>query len=210
MLNAEFTMCYKDVIEQYPDVLENIVMDTTEHTSKLRDMLAAKWSIYEISGETIPEFKLFLECKFNQYKDYYVEMLGAYETEINWINGLITSTNLSEAGTDNKDYTPGAVYETETSPGVSITDENYDLPRSASSENRPSSKTVSTPSGSDVRTVTPTGGTDNTLSTVSRNVITSMTRADQIEQRDKYLKSIRSLYAEFADKFKPCFLDIYL
>ena len=211
MLNADFTMCYKDVLRIYPNVTENISFGTSEQTKKLLDMLYSKYAIYEISGETIQEFKLYLENKFNQYKDYYLEMISAYETQVEWLDGLITQDTYDLHDTSDEKYTPGVIMRTTDSPGVTMTDEHYDLPRSSSSENRPSSRDVSTPSGSTTRTVEPVGTNNNdTYKKVDKGGTVTRTHADQVEQRDKYLKSIRNLYSEFADKFKPCFLDMWL
>lgn len=210
MLSADYTMCLHDVLVLDPNLFDFVEMDTTEHSQKLIDMIKAKWNIYEISGETIPEFKLFMVNKFNQYKDYYIEKINAYEIQIRWLDGEINKDtyNLTEESDEN--YTPQVEYTTTDTPGVTMTDEHYDLPRSSSTENRPSSRDVSTPTGSTTRTVKPDGTHhDNTWKEHTKSGTVESTRSDQIDQRDKYLNSIRSLYAEFAEKFKPCFLDMY-
>ena len=52
------------------------------------------WDAYEISGETIGEFKMFLLDTFNLHKDYYEEMLDNYEKEFDYTTGVTrTSTN---------------------------------------------------------------------------------------------------------------------
>ena len=258
MLNAVYTMSYRDVLIEQPHLLDNIVWDTIEHTDKLKEMLYAKYAIYEISGETIQEQQLFMETKFNQYKDYYAEMLAAYETEINWLDGEITTASnseeysesgtetsggtetlthgkaITEGGTDTRDLTREISETTTVNRTESVTTENYDLPRSQPSENRPSSKSIVTPDGEDNTTVvTPGEGTDTSTLTYGHTFTNSGTDtnsksnelergksgestksssvkvADLINQKERFLKLIRNLYSEFADKFKPCFLDMY-
>lgn len=210
MLNAHYTMCFKDVLTLAPDILQNLVLDTTAHTEKFQEMLKAKWAIYEISGETIPEFQVFLEAKFNQYKDYYIEMINAYETQIQWLDGDVISETYNITDTNNEKYTPKVAITTTDTPRVTTTDSEYDLPRSASSENRPSGKSITEHDGTNTRVVSPDGTNFNeTDSTKTKTGGTTRKAGNPTELRKKYLDSIRSLYAEFAEKFKACFLDMY-
>lgn len=258
MLNAIYTMCYKDVLEVCPTLLDQIVWDTPEHTEKLKEMLYSKYFNYEISGETIGEEKLFLTEKFNEYKDYYAEMLGAYETSIEWLDGEITSyseeSSFSEDGSettsDDSSLTHG---HTETDSGTDtnkvereitetttiqrteeVTTTRYDLPRSSSSENHatqivkehpdgePNTTTVAPSDGTDTSSleygkVKTHGGKDSTERDIEKTTGKSGESskshtakvADLINQKERYLKLIRNLYSEFADKFKPCFITMF-
>lgn len=209
MLNAVYTMCYKDVLEIAPSLLDDIVWDTTEHTDKLKEMIYAKFFNYEISGETIPEQKLFMKAKFDEYKDYYSELLSAYEHEIEWLDGIITSEEYSGSNENTKTFTPRSKYQTTDTPAVVNTTEEYDLPRSASSENRPSSKRVTTPSGTATSVSEGVDGNDQTKDDGSASHSITRKMGNPIEQKKEYLKLIRSVYSEFADKFKPCFLTLF-
>ena len=190
MLNAIYTMTLKDALATMPSLLDGITWDSEEHTTKLRDMIMAKFFNWEISGETLQEEALFLEMKFNEYKDYYLELLEAYETEIdNWLAGTVVSEEGEASSESSKDFTPRAEY----------TNEDYDLPRSTTSENRPSAK----------HTSKGTGGKDTTEDESSGSHSLTRTTGDPIEQKAKYMKLLRSVYSEFADKFKPCFIDLF-
>ena len=258
MLNAVYTMTYKDALEIDPTLLNGIVWDTPEHTSKLKEMIYAKYAIYEISGETIPEQRLFMENKFLQYKDYYAEMLEAYETSIAWLDGEITShsesSEFGETATETTDDSTELTHgHTETDGGSDtntiqreitetttterteeVTTTLFDLPRSASTENHPSRITKEKPDGEpNVTTVAPSDGEDtstvdygHTLThggkdTTDRDISVEKSKsgdnsrqattkvADLITQKERYLKLIRNLYAEFADRFSPCFLTLF-
>ena len=290
MLNAIYTLCYKDALEVDPTLLDGIIWDTTEHTKKLKEMLYAKYFNYEISGETIGEQKIFMTQKFNQYKDYYSEMLDAYETSIAWLDGEITShseeasfgetatettddsTELThghteensgsdvntllhgktqtESGTDTSTLTREISETTEVTRTEEVTRTLFDLPRSATSEMHPSQITKEKPDGEPNTTVvTPGEGEDETSVTYGRAVTDSGTDtdtlshgkkithsgkdvtdrdvsveksksgdnsrsattkvADLITQKERYLKLIRNLYAEFADRFLPCFITMF-
>lgn len=209
MFNALYTMCYKDVLDVCPTLTDGIVWDTEEHTQKLLEMIYSKFFNYEISGETIPEQKVFMTAKFNEYKDYYREMLIAYETQISWLDGVIVSETVGTTEGKVKTVTPRAEYEKIETPEIVVTGETYDLPRTASTENRPSSKTVSTPSGTITTTNRGIDGEDTTQEDNDYNRELSRKEGNPIEQKREYLKLIRSVYSEFADKFKPCFITMF-
>lgn len=213
MLNANFTICFKDAVEIAPDIMNVIVMSTESRTSSLRDMLHAVYDIKEISGETIPEFKVFLQTKFNQYKQYYEELLDVYESQINWQGGEILNIEDNTTNNRSKVYTPRAAYRSEdwAQPGVTTITTNYDLPRSASTENHPTSKTVTNPMGESRSTHYTQGieGTDTTADNDSGTLSRESTRVNLVEQKKKMMNMLRNIYKEFADKFNACFLDLY-
>lgn len=209
MLNANYTICYKDVLEIAPDILDNIVWDTTEHTTKLKDMIYSKFFNYEISGETIQEFKLFMEAKFNQYKDYYAELLRTYEVSFDWRDGDVEIEDLETVTDGTKDFTPRTKYRETTTPGVVVTNEDYDLPRSSSSENHPSGKTVSTPTGTNIVETEGLDGKDTTKDDITVTGDNTRKRVNLVKQRKWYMESIRNVYEEFADKFEPCFCQLF-
>lgn len=211
MLNAQFTMCFKDVYTEAPNVLDGIVMSTTTRTTQLVDMLKAKYDVYEISGETIPEFQLFLTNTFNQWVSYYEQMLDAYEEEFDWKLGDVETPNITYGNDTTRVVTPRVKTRTTNTEGIVTTTEDYDLPRSTTTENRPSSKTVVTPSaGQNITENESIAGTDTIHDEGERTETGTRARVNLVQQREKFLKTIRNLYAEFADKFKPCFLDMYL
>ena len=181
LLNAIYTMSLKDCLEIDPTCLDGIAWDDSDRTQALKDMVVAKFYNWEISGETIPEFKLFIKYKFEQYKDYYEEMLDAYETQINFLDGDKRTTEYE----DDSVLTPRAQYESV----------NYDLPRSDTSINRPTSKSTN-------------GGVSGTDTTHAEGARTTK-GGNVIELKKNYLNMIRNLYEEFASKFKPCFIELW-
>ena len=213
MLNANFTMCFKDVTILAPDIMDNLTMSTESRTNSLHSMLHAVYDNKEISGETIPEFQLFLEMKFKQYKDYYEELLDIYESQINWQGGEILTIEDDTTNTRTRVYTPRAEYRTEETfePSVTTTTTNYDLPRSASTENHPTTKSTTSPSGSNVSTTYTggTSGTDTTADSDTGSLSRESSRVNLVEQKRKMLDLLRNVYKEFADKFRACFLDLY-
>lgn len=209
LLNANFTMCFRDVYTIEPNIFSEMEMSTTDRLDALIGMLKAKYDIYEISAETIPEFKIFLTNMFNQWVFYYEQMLDAYEEEFDWKLGDVDSSNMTFTDDNTRTLTPRAVYTTTSTPGVVSTTEDYDLPRSTATESRPASKSVTTPMGNDVTTSGGTDGTDTVVDDGEKTETGSRSHVNLVEQRDKFLKAVRNLYMEFADKFKPCFMDMY-
>ena len=96
---SKYTETFLNTLECYPDLLDDMQLDTKAHTDKFIDMLIARWGIYEIGGETIRLFQLYLNNTFNTYKDYYIEMINAYETKIEWTDGI--KTEITETINDN-------------------------------------------------------------------------------------------------------------
>ena len=84
---AQYTYVFIDVLNDYPDTLDNLEMDTEAHTNAFKDMLINRFYDYEIAGETYGEFKEMLERRFGQINSYYVELLDGYETKINMLDG---------------------------------------------------------------------------------------------------------------------------
>lgn len=190
---AKYTQVFADVLVDEPTILDNLQLDTEAHTASFRTMLKAKYYNYEISGETIGAFKEMLEMRFNQYKDYYIEFLKAYETKIDMLDGRKTTRTYTETKTRTASGE---------SKGTNETNETYtDLPRSDSTKERPTSKTNSVAS--------PTSNyKDNVQDTNTREAV--MTGMDtQADLKKKYIELIRNVYEEFADSMKPCFLTLF-
>jgi hypothetical protein len=198
---AKYTIVFADVLKLRPTVLENIVMDTSEHTASIQAMLKSRYYNYEIAGETMGEFQEMLEMRFNQVKDYYIEMLEAYETKINMLDGRKTTREVIDTREVN-----GWSYNNNTQKGSSSSDSTYiDLPRSSSTEERPTNKTANTNNDNS------NASNDSKYNTKDTNTRTAtITGVDsQVELKEKYLKIIKNIWLEFADELKPCFLQLY-
>lgn len=178
-----------DLLSDSGTLWENWEWDTTAHLEKLKDMIIAKFYNWEISGETLQEFKLFMYYKFQQYKDYYAEKLNAYETEIDFLDGDKRITEEATSASNTETSTPRAKRQTET----------YDLPRTDSTINRPSDRTIS-------------GGIegDDTVENEGEGSLERTTKGGNvIRLKKEYLDLLQSVYDQFADKFKPCFIDLF-
>lgn len=190
---AKYTMVFSDVLDLFPDTLNDMALDTEEHTKRFQDMLKAKYYNYEIAGETYGEFLEMLNSRFAQYKDYYIEFINAYETKINMLDGRKTTRSVTESRTRKANGS---------NDGRNTTNETYtDLPRSTPSQERPTNKTeTSTQPHSEY--------TDNSSDEVTREA--SITGLDpQVELKKKYLDLIKNVYREFTEAMKPCFLTIF-
>ena len=87
---AKYTIVFNNLLELDPNFIwEDLQLDTNEHTQKFKDMFIARWGLYEIGGETIPQFKEFIRHRFNEYVNYYIEKINAYDTEIDMLDGIV-------------------------------------------------------------------------------------------------------------------------
>lgn len=136
---AKYTSCLYNILEDYPNLLENLVLSTEERTNKFKEMFISKFFNYESGCETIGLLKITIENLFKSYKDYYEEMLDVYETKINYLEGIKSTTTIDR--TDNNSY------------NNSVTT----LPRVTGSKSIPSNKSEGTENRANSITETKTG-----------------------------------------------------
>lgn len=190
---AVCTMTLHDALKCDPEMLDFISLRTPEQTTKFTEMFKARWDIYEIGGETIELSKRFFANRFNQYKEYYQELIDDYENRINYLNGVIVTETHSE------NYSAdGSIGKTD-----SATRNNTytDLPNRTTVNNYATNKDET--SESIVTSQTYEDAHDKTL-TISRNGDVNI-----LDQKIKYQKYLRNVYLEFAERFKDCFALIY-
>lgn len=192
--NAEYTETLDSFIELNPTWLEdNLKMSTTDRTDSLCSMIKSIWFFNEISGETEGQFKIFMIRKFEEYKCYYEEKLDNYTKKFNYEEGLIETRTSTKTGNvknnSSAKVTPNTI------------DTHYDLPNKQTTNEYPSYKDTSTGDTSSVGSLD-SDTTDNVEDTIKYN--------DRfITLKNAYMKQIRDLYHEFAEKFSPCFLHLY-
>ena len=82
---SKYTMTFYEFCDMYDDWLtQTLVMSTPSRSSALISALKHRWNIYEISGETIDEFKLFLKDTFEYEKKYYEDLITEYDKEFDY------------------------------------------------------------------------------------------------------------------------------
>ena len=113
-LYTKFSITLHDLLIEEPTLLDFMVLDTEEHTNKFKEMFIAYWNIYEICAETTESFKIILANTFVVHRDKYIELINAYETRINMLDGVVITEINNENRIDNSNDLKT----------------NYDLPRS--------------------------------------------------------------------------------
>ena len=99
------SLTLRDVLKIEPTVLDNLSMSTSDRTIKFKNMFKAYYNSKSIAGETIELFKLWIEDKFNAYKDYYEDMLTVYEKEIALDDGIVTTITHTDVGSNTEEGT---------------------------------------------------------------------------------------------------------
>lgn len=145
------------------------IMGAQENCETLEDVIYAKFYMWEIWTTHNDSFFKSLMTTFDKWCRYYDEMLGAYLTQINAMDG----DKRTQA------YTPRAEYENKL----------YDLPRSESNIDRPTTRARN-------------GGVSGTDTTIE-------TKVNAVEQKAKWLMLIQNIWDEFAEKFRPCFIELF-
>lgn len=182
---CRYTETFLDFIEKNPTWLkENLALSTSERTSSLTNMLRYVYGLYEIAGETEGEEKEFLLEDFNEFKDYYEELLDNYTKKFNF------ETGISNSSTSN--------YNHESNDNASNTNMHVELPNKKISNN-----IFDYPDNADKET------NDKKITSEDNKVTTSVSNDKYITLKNEYIKQIRNVYKEMCDRFKDCFIMIY-
>lgn len=194
------TMTLNDILNEFPDVLDFMVLDTPAHTEKFKKVFVAQWNFHEVNYETVDMFKRRCSDYFEIWKDYYIHLLTTYAIEVEELAGLVETEHVEGTSTDVRDEDSSAT----TSYGSTANSTFYDLPN-GTSDGYPTSKTSSGTGGSD--TLAKSYNTDNTA---SRETDRTVSKVNAVEQREIVYKYMHNLMLEFASRFSPCFCKVYL
>ena len=176
--------------------LQNLISDLndilgSEVSSKLVSMLRAKYDYHEICDEDDAIFFQLLVNKIITYKDYYLELLEAYATEIDFLDGRKSTVSRSGSGSGSS----------ESSNEGSTTSKDYLLPN----------KDINGGKGN--LSQQNEGSSDNSGSSSSSNEyeesVTMVGDVDVVDAKRRYLNLIRNIYSEWADKLYDCFIGLY-
>lgn len=186
---TRFTITLHDALLKEPTLLDNLTLSTTERTDKFKNFFISKWFNYEISGETIPMFKALIENRFNTLKDYYEELITAYEIKIDMLDGKMVTITRDDTKNDTFNR------------NVNLNGENkiYDLPRTSVAENKPTQKSDIVNSNVE----------DSTTNKTLKQTISKKGGVNVIDLKRDYMKLIRNVYIDFVTNFDTCFIDLY-
>lgn len=206
---AKYTMTYQQACDLDVTLPEVLSFGDETKDKLIRDMVMDMYWNWEIAGETIGEFRHMLEHTFGSFKDYYSELIDAYQTKINMLDGRKTVTEVTSKGTNASTIHNEFENKTVNDGGSNSTSNMYDLPRSASSENRPSGKTVNDSTNNNTNTGSGNSDTSDTKTTTKDDTVTVTGGENVIHLKKEYMKIIRNIYKECASNLQKCFLDIF-
>lgn len=192
---------YKDALSENPSITENLVLDSTQRTNDFIKIFNATYNTKRLCTDDIDLFKEYITNTFNQHKEYYIKKLDVYERQLNGDLGESITRTLSDTTTNTASNQVG-ITGNQSGSGTEIL---YDIPRSQTKGN-PTNETDTTSTLTNSQSTTGSSS-GNTNKSVSENITGNV---NVIKQRDLWLKFIRNIYLDFVDKFKDCFLQIYL
>lgn len=149
-----------------------------EHLTGVCAAIVNRYYNWEIWTKDFNAFNETLKRKFQQYKDYFMDLLIAYEQYI----AFDDSNKVQRTHDETSVSTPRAKYE----------NVNYDLPRSSSSVDRPTTKSTN-------------GGVEGTDSVRNAGDVV-IKGGDNLSFKKKRMELCRNIYDEFASKFESCFI----
>lgn len=194
------TMKLVDILEYYPNILDDMVLNTEENTKLFKDMFIAHWGFHESAFDTTDLFIRRIHDYYEVHKDFYINMLNVYQREVNELDGYVETITASSTTNDKRDETSTI----ESSATTELSNENYDYPHASGNGYKTSAV------NSDSESSNTTNKTYETDNDVTRNANSTNKRVNVIEQRELYYKTMKNVMLEFVKKFSPCFLMIYM
>lgn len=206
-MDAKYTMLFSTWLDKvqegeqysYGSRLTSYFSDsvfTNDMASDLTSMLTAIYRYYECGTEDYDEMLQYLTDTFDEYKDYYYELITNYQKEYNYeLNNkrvITKSDSLSMVGNTKVDN------------DTNNKQTEYELPNKVINESYRS--TPSTIIDTDSKN---TNNKDYTNDTTRDSVTTTEFNNEFVDLKNKYINQIRNVYREFAMKFKECFYQVY-
>lgn len=213
---AKMTSAWPRVYQWYGPNTPHPSQDKVKAGARLYVTLYDKFFLREIYTNNTSEFLESLINKFDYWLPYYDEKLEAYMTKIDWINNRIEQSTKSYAEHEVLDEDSSLTYGktvTSTDDKHQITDTHYDLPRTTSSENRPSMqdiRDIDDHISTDASSGTDNGTKDHQKDTTISETVSHSGTENLIRAKKDYLDLIRNLFDEFAERFRPLFLEVFL
>ena len=103
-LNASYTMSHLEfrtlVADWFSHLFDPFAGDDEDIKTAMYDVFNGRYDMYEISGETIGEQKLFLQATFNQHYRYYKEILDNYMKQWDYSTGGRKITSFERSGSN--------------------------------------------------------------------------------------------------------------
>ena len=188
---ARYTMQLCDALREDPTLLDGFTFNDSTLDDPFKAVFTAYFYSYEIAGETIDEFKDFITNKFKVNKGYYEELMEAYKTKINMLDGRLEEISREFEQTQTNS---GSDSNTQS-------DMHYDLPRTAQAGDKPSTKDA-------VNQSTTYGKKVNINTNVDK--VTTKGGINVIELKKGYMDMLRDIQQEFCRKeFMVCFITMF-
>lgn len=197
---AIMTMTLNDILQNFPNVLDFMVLDTPAHTQRFKEIFVAKWNYNEINYDTVDMFKRRCSDTFEIWKDYYIHLITIYAIEVEELAGLVETEHSEGETSDVRDEESSAT----TSYGSTSDSTFYDLPN-GDGDGYATNKSSGTNGGSD--TLSKEYNTDNK---VTRETDKTVSKVNVVEQRELAYKHMHNIMLEFANRFSNCFCKVYL
>lgn len=193
-------MTLNDIIQYYPDALDFMVLDTSEHTEKFKTIFMAQWNYHEVNYETVDLFIRRCSDYFTKWKDYYIKLINLYDTEIQELAGTVETEHSDGTTKDVRDEESSAI----TRYGATSDSTFYDLPN-GSGNGYPTNKSSGATGGND--SLAKEYNTDNKI---TRETDRKLSKVNVVEQRELAYKNMHNIMLEFSERFSPCFCKVYL
>lgn len=187
------TMTLKDAIDRDEHFLDFLSLGTSAQTTALKNMFIAVWDIYELGGETMYFTQRMMINKFNSIKEYYQNLINAYETQLDYQDGIKSIVQFDVGDRGSVQRSGSDTYQNE--------NQKIDLPNRSTTGEYISNK--------DKDNGSTTYGKREEYIDVKDHKTTTTGNVNVIEQREKYLKYLRNIYYEMVYEFKPCFAMIF-
>ena len=171
--------------------LKNVYNIPTDIADKIITMLEDLYWNHEIAYEDDDDFLNSLLHKLNSYKDYYLELITAYQVQINMLDGnkTVITRQGSSSGTSSSENEG------------SSRNEDYNLPNKTINEGLGNLSSANKGTNANSGSSEESGEYEESITTIGA--------ANVIDLKKKYLDIIHNYIYDWCEHCKVCFLGIY-
>lgn len=191
----------REALEIDETLLWGLYLNSPFTDSDLIETFKGMYNNMQLGTSDLTQFGLWIDDKCETIRKYYKKKIEIYQRELNGDEGIKISRATSKTNSAQTATTNGLTSAT----NDTINTTNYDLARTSNPVEKPTTKqTVSDAiQNTQNSTINSSGNGNESISeTITGDV-------NVVEQRDKWLKFLRNIYAEMCKEFRDCFALVY-
>lgn len=201
---ANYTITLYDALEFDNTLLDILTRDEIFVNNKLKERFISYYGIYEIGGETLEMFRVFINRKYEELSNKYMQKLELWQNKLDYLKPVEKNISKDLTYTDKgsliKNFDNTISYSGE---DINV---NYELPNRNTTNEYPSNKQKTIYDSNKGKTGVDTDNKDF-IKTNKGNIIETK-GYNIIEQTEKYNNIIKDIVQDFIYQFDTCFIQL--